>query len=69
MCGAEIAARLAMSRTTVARVLRREGLHRLRTLDLPQPARRYEKQHPGELLHLDIKKLGRHGPAPCRAHT
>jgi len=59
MCGAEIAARLGMSRTTVARVLHREGLNRLRALDPPEPARRYEKQHPGELLHLDIKKLGR----------
>lgn len=59
MCGAEIAARLSMSRTTVARILKREGLSRLRALDPSEPARRYEKQHPGELLHLDIKKLGR----------
>ena len=47
LCGAEIAARLGMSRTTVARILRREGLHRLRALDPPEAPRRYEKQHPG----------------------
>ena len=58
MCGAEIACRLGMPRSTVARILQREGLGRLRALDPPEPARRYVKQHPGELLHLDIKKLG-----------
>jgi len=59
MCGAEIACRLGMARSTVARILHREGLGRLRALDPPEPVRRYVKQHPGELLHLDIKKLGR----------
>lgn len=59
MCGAEIACRLGMARSTVARILQREGLGRLRALDPPVPVRRYVKQHPGELLHLDIKKLGR----------
>jgi transposase InsO family protein len=59
MSGAEIAARLAMSPATVARILRREGLSRLKSLEPTEPPRRYEKKHPGELLHLDIKKLGR----------
>lgn len=59
MSGAEIAARLGMSQATVARILRRQGLHRLRSLEPTKPPRRYEKQHPGELLHLDTKKLGR----------
>jgi len=59
MVGAEIAARLGLARSTVARILKREGLGRLRSLDPPEPVRRYQKQHPGELLHLDIKRLGR----------
>jgi transposase InsO family protein len=59
MTGAEIAFRLQMPRSTVARVLQRVGLARLRLLEPPEPVRRYEKKHPGELLHLDIKKLGR----------
>ncbi|MDX1502810.1 MAG: IS481 family transposase [Thermoanaerobaculia bacterium] len=59
MSGAEIAARLRMSPSTVARILKREGLSRLRSLEPTEPPRRYEKQDPGELLHLDIKKLGK----------
>ena len=50
-----------MACSTVARELRRAGLHRLRLLDPPEPPRRYERRHPGELLHLDVKKLGRIG--------
>ena len=60
-CGAEIAARVGVPRSTVARWLRRHGLGRLGRLAPPEPARRYQKQHPGELVHLDIKKLGRIG--------
>jgi len=59
MTGAEIAFRLQMPRSTVARVLKRTGLARLQALEPPEPVRRYEKKHPGDLLHLDIKKLGR----------
>ena len=56
---AQIAARLAMPRSTVAAVLKRCGLERLSRLT-PRPAVvRYERQRPGELLHLDTKKLGR----------
>jgi len=43
----------------VARWLRRVGLGRLAQLDPPAPVRRYQRERPGELIHLDIKKLGR----------
>jgi transposase InsO family protein len=59
MTGAAIAARLAIPRSTVARILKRAGLERLKKLDPPVPVRRYERTRPGELIHLDIKKLGR----------
>lgn len=59
MTGAAIAARLKIPRATVARVLKRHGLERLKKLDPPVPIRRYERSRPGELVHLDIKKLGR----------
>jgi transposase InsO family protein len=48
-----------ISPATVARILRRAGLNRLKALEPREPTRRYERQHPGELIHLDIKKLGR----------
>jgi transposase InsO family protein len=54
-----IARRLRMPRSTVSGVLVRLGLGRLRNLDPKPPVRRYERQRPGELLHLDTKKLGR----------
>jgi transposase InsO family protein len=57
--GKQIAATLALSPATVSRVLRRARLSRMRDLDPPEPVRRYERAHPGELIHLDIKKLGR----------
>ncbi len=59
MTGAQIAKRLRIPRSTVARVLKRHGLARLKYLDPPTPIRRYEKHRPGELIHLDVKKLGR----------
>jgi transposase InsO family protein len=59
--GADIAARLQLGRSTVARLLQRRGLARLRVLERPGPVRRYEWPHPGDLLHVDIKKLGRIG--------
>lgn len=54
-----IARRLKMPRSTVSAVLRRVGLARLRDLEPPVPVVRYERERPGELLHLDTKKLGR----------
>lgn len=59
MTGAAIAAKLGLARSTVARWLRREGLGRLARIDPPEPVRRYQRERPGELIHLDIKKLGR----------
>jgi transposase InsO family protein len=59
MTAAQIALRLGMPRSTVSAVLGRLGLRRLRSLEAKPPVRRYERQRPGELLHLDTKKLGR----------
>jgi transposase InsO family protein len=55
----EIAAKLHMPRSTVSAVLVRHGLSRLSDLRPPEPVRRYEHKAPGDLLHLDVKKLGR----------
>jgi transposase InsO family protein len=57
--GDRIARQLGIPRSTVGAVLRRLGLGRLKALDPPVPVVRYERQRPGELLHLDTKKLGR----------
>jgi transposase InsO family protein len=54
-----IAGELAMPVSTVGAVLRRIGLHRLSRLDPPEPPNRYCRRHPGELIHIDVKKLGR----------
>jgi len=59
MTGRQIARRLALARSTVALVLKRLGLNRLKFLQPREPIRRYERKTPGDLLHLDIKKLGR----------
>lgn len=56
---ATIAAQLALSRASVARICRRAGLSRLSQLDPVPHYPRYERARPGELLHLDVKKLGR----------
>ncbi len=58
MTGAEIAERLAMPLSTVSVVLKSKGLGRLGRIGLEQPVR-YERSRPGELVHIDIKKLGR----------
>jgi transposase InsO family protein len=57
--GKQIAQEVRVSPATVSRVLRRAGLSRLKDLDPPEPVRRYERKQPGELIHIDIKKLGR----------
>ena len=59
LSGQHIAQAVGVSPATVSRILRRAGLSRLADLDPPEPVRRYERPHPGELVHLDIKKLGR----------
>src|SRR5215831_2622757 len=55
----QIARQLRLTRPTVARALVRNGLSRLRFLEPPQPANRYQWPNPGDLIHLDTKKLGR----------
>lgn len=54
-----IAAETGLSRATVARILVRHGLNRWRDLEPAEPVIRYERERPGELIHMDIKKLGR----------
>jgi transposase InsO family protein len=57
--GPEIAEVLEMASSTVSAVLLRLGLGKLSRLGRPEPSRRYEKSRPGELVHIDVKKLGR----------
>jgi transposase InsO family protein len=59
MTALRIAHQLNLSRSTVAAVLRREGLSQLKQLEPKEPVRRYEHDGPGEMIHIDIKKLGR----------
>jgi transposase InsO family protein len=56
--GPEIAELLGMPLSTVSGILTRIGMGRLGRLGL-EPAERYERQRPGELIHIDVKKLGR----------
>jgi transposase InsO family protein len=56
---ARIAAYTGISKATVSRVLRRAGLSRLSDLGPKEDVQRYEREAPGELLHIDIKRLGR----------
>jgi hypothetical protein len=57
--GDQIASQVGVSPATVSRVLRRRGLSRFKDLAPAAPIRRYERASPGELLHIEIKKLGR----------
>jgi transposase InsO family protein len=59
MTGAEIALCLAMALSTVSAVLLRVGLGKLSRLEPPEPPNRYERRRAGELIHVDVKKLGR----------
>jgi transposase InsO family protein len=68
MTAAEIAETLAMPLSTVSAVLKRSGLGRMGRIGL-EPAVRYERSRPGELVHIDVKKLGRiQGGAGKRVH-
>ncbi len=58
MTGAEIAFCLGMALSTISAVLTRVGLGKLSRLEPPEPANRYERRQAGELLHVDVKKLG-----------
>jgi len=57
--GKQIAAEVGVSPATVSRILQRLGLNRLSALEPAEPVRRYERASPGELIHIDIKKLGK----------
>ena len=59
--GKQIAAEVGVSQSTVSRILKRRGLNKLSALEPAEPIRRYEREKAGELIHLDIKKLGRIG--------
>jgi transposase InsO family protein len=59
MTAAEIADVLGMALSTVSAVLKRIGLGKRSRLEPPEPSNRYERKRPGELVHLDVKKLGR----------
>lgn len=61
MTAAEIAEVLGMALSTVSRWLKRIGLGRRGALAPPEPPNRYERKRPGELVHVDVKKLGRIG--------
>ncbi|PPU54802.1 IS481 family transposase, partial [Xanthomonas codiaei] len=55
----QIATHLNVGHSTIARIVRRAGLHRLAELEPKPPVVRYQYPQPGGMLHLDIKKLGR----------
>ncbi len=59
MTAAQIALALQMALSTVSAVLKRVGLGKRSRLEPPEPPNRYERRHPGELIHVDVKKLGR----------
>jgi transposase InsO family protein len=59
LTGQQIARETGVSPATVSRVLRRAGLSRMKDLEPARPIVRYEREHAGELIHIDIKKLGR----------
>jgi len=59
LTAAEISVKLQMPLSTVSAVLKREGLGKRSRLDPPEPINRYERSAPGELIHVDVKKLGR----------
>jgi transposase InsO family protein len=61
MTGAEIAECLGMALSTVSGILADIGLGKLSRLEPPEPPNRYERSAPGELIHIDVKKLGRIG--------
>ena len=64
--GLRISLTTGVSRATISRILRRLHLSRLRDLEPAPPIVRYEHASPGDLLHLDIKKIGRFQAVGCR---
>ena len=68
MNAVQIAEALGMSERTVRAVVSRLGLSKLPSLEAPEPSNRYERPMPGELIHIDVKKLGRIGRPGHRVH-
>jgi transposase InsO family protein len=66
MTAAEISEALSMALSTVSLWLKRVGLGKRSRLEPPEPPNRYERRRPGELVHVDVKKLGRFGAAGKR---
>jgi transposase InsO family protein len=77
LTGKQIAADLRLSPASVSRILKRRGLNRIGALEPAAPVRRYERAKPGEMIHIDIKKLGRFnrighritGDRTCQSNT
>jgi transposase len=67
MTAAEIAEILGLALSTVSLWLKKIGLGKRSRLQPPEPPNRYERSRPGELIHIDVKKLGRFGVAGKRA--
>lgn len=63
-----IARTLKIARSTVAHILKYYGLNRLENLNPKVPVIRYERQNPGDLIHIDIKKLGKIDGVGHRIH-
>ena len=61
LTGWEIADKPGTPHSTVSTILTRIGLGRLSRLEPPEPANRYQRERPGELVHIDVKKLGKIG--------
>jgi len=68
LLGWQIAVALSMARSTVIKILKKLGMARIKDLEPPRLTQRYEYQRPGELVHIDIKKLGRFAQVGHRIH-
>jgi transposase InsO family protein len=68
MSSVQIAKKLELPRSTVSRIVQRAGLSRVASLELPVEVQRYEWKRPGDLLHLDVKKLARFRRPGHRVH-
>jgi hypothetical protein len=66
--GWRIAQALHLSPATVSRILRRNGMNRLRSLDPPPPVVRYEHKRPGDLIHFVGSEIGSEANATPRSH-
>ena len=68
MSSVQVAKKLELARSTVSRIVKQAGLSRVASLELPVEVQRYEWKRPGDLLHLDVKKLARFDRPGHRIH-